>query len=1208
MQEINLTNNQNKVVDARDKNILVSAGAGAGKTAVLVERIIRMITDENNPIDIDKFLIVTFTRAAAAQMKEKIRKKLLFMLGKNSNDANLRRQMSLIHTAHISTIDSFANQIVSEHFEDLDIDPNYRVVETEEEQMLLEDAIMRVLDDLYEREDEDFLKAMEQFAEGSASANIIEDIKAIIDKADNQVFPREWLESGKGKNHYNSVADFEKTELIQSQFEIFEQYKEFEQLLEDGWDATKQAHDGGFKEAIAYDIEILEKLQSANTYDKYRNIIIKYQAKTFKGDSTSFPGRDEAKDAHNQMKKYCSNCRNIFGYLPSLEEAMDNVNHAQELADILIDIAIKAIDENLREKKYINAYSFSDIEHFAIKVLCKPTEDQSLKPTDTAKEMAKEFHEILIDEYQDSNYIQEYMLSSLTGGRGIENMFMVGDVKQSIYRFRSAEPKLFIEKYDAFKENGKENEKIVLEKNFRSRPEVIDATNYIFEEIMKKDVGGIDYADGAQLKIGAGNYDINLNSGFNDNKTELICVSNNGELNRHEAEAHLIAKKILMLVDENTGLKISDKSEEARPVEYKDIVILTKAPATVVDTYISVFEEYNIPVFGEKKKGFYAAMEVNAILDVMRVADNPIQDIPLTSVMRNEVFDFTDDELAQIKKDYKKNKMYTALKGYSENGDNAKLKTKVTDFLNTLEDYREKAKYMSVYDFIEYFLETTHYDQYIRALEAGERKRMNIDMLKEIAYSYEETSYRGLFNFMRFIDKNIENDKDTGEAIEVSEEDNVVKIVSIHKSKGLEYPIVILANANFGRNTSKKDGFIDSNCNIATKSYDTKNKTKTTTAIAEMIKYDEKLEQRAEELRLLYVAMTRAKEKLILVSSFKAGKEDIAFKDTDLEKFKYDSNKSHKDRIIESSNFHGYIAPVIGKEIFDSLPEVIHRDDQIEPKDLENIRVTFVPDLDKFGEIPTVKEDDSKVDKDIDPEMVQTIKDNFDNEYKYREELGLRAKMSVTEIKKKLNKEFEDEDSHDFIHKKTEKTIPNFMREDKEIELTGAEKGNIYHKVFELLDYSINVENESEVESFLDKLVKENRLTKKEREAVEIKQVISFTSSDIAKRMKAAFDRNKLYRERKFLMTLEGSIIKDIQGIETDKSMVVQGIIDACFEEEGKYVIVDYKTDNVDDIKILEKRYKSQLDIYEIAIKKITGIEVSEKIIYSVKLGEEVKV
>lgn len=1208
MQEINLTKNQNKVVNARDKNILVSAGAGAGKTAVLVERIIRMITDENNPIDIDKFLIVTFTRAAAAQMKEKIRNKLYAMLDNGYDDANIRRQLSLIHTAHISTIDSFANQIVSEHFEDLDIDPNFRVVETEEEQMLLEDAILRVLDDLYEQEDEDFLKAMEQFAEGSASANIIEEITAIIDKANNQVFPREWLESGKGKNYYNSVADFEKTKLIQSQIEVFEQYKEFEQPLEDGWDVTKQAPDGDFKDAIAYDIETLEKLQSANTYDEYRNAIIKYKAKTYGKDKARFPGRDEAKEAHNQIKKYCSECKKIFGYLPSLEEAMNNVNRAQELADVLIDIAIKAIEENLREKKYINAYSFSDIEHFAIKVLCKPTDDQSLEPTDTAKEMAKEFHEILIDEYQDSNYIQEYMLQSLIGGRGIGNMFMVGDVKQSIYRFRSAEPKLFIEKYDTFKEDDKENEKIVLEKNFRSRPEVINATNYIFEEIMKKDVGGIDYADGAQLKVGAENYDINLNRGFNDNKTELICVSNNGDLNRHKAEAHLIAKKILMLVDENKGLKISDKSEEARPVEYKDIVILTKAPATVVDTYISVFEEYNIPVFGEKKNGFYAATEVNAILDVMRVADNPIQDIPLTSVMRNEVFDFTDDDLAQIKKDYKKNKMYTALKGYSENGDNEKLKTKVTDFLETLEDYREKAKYMSVYDFIEYFLETTHYDQYVRALEAGERKRMNIDMLKEIAYSYEETSYRGLFNFMRFIDKNIENDKDTGEAIEVSEEDNVVKIVSIHKSKGLEYPIVILTNVNFGRNTSKKDSFIDSNCNIATQSYNTENKTKTTTAIAEMVKFNEKLEQRAEELRLLYVAMTRAKEKLILVSSFKAGKEDIAFTENDLKKFKYDKSKSHEERIIDSSNFHGYIAPVIGKEIFDSLPEEIHRDDVIEPKDLEHIRVSFVPNLDKFGEIPTVEKDDSKVDKDIDPEMVKTIKENFKDEYIYQHELSLRSKMSVTEIKKKLNKEFQDEDAHDFIHKNTEKNAPNFMREDKETELTGAEKGNAYHKIFELLDYTMNLEDESEIESFLDKLVEDNRLTKKEREAVETKQIITFTTRDIAKRMEAAFDRNELYRERKFLMSLEGDIIKDIQGIETDKSMVVQGIIDACFVEDGQYVIVDYKTDNVDDIEELEKRYKSQLDIYEIAIKKITGMDVSDKIIYSVPLGEERKV
>ena len=1198
MSQIKWTDNQNKVIDTRNKNILVSAGAGSGKTAVLVERIIKMITDKDNPIDIDQFLIVTFTRAAAAQMKEKIRDRLYAMSYKDPFNANIKRQISLIHTAKISTIDSFANQIVSEHFEELEIDPNFRVIEEEEDEMLLEDYIGVVLDDLYEEGSEDFLSAMEQFAEGKSTANVSEKIKTIIDKANNQVFPYTWLEKGKGKNHFASIKDFEKSELIGSVIKDFEKYKDFEEELLEGWKQTEEFGNDIIKECIGSDYKTLQELKSAKTYDEYREAVSNYEKVKYSG-RNKYEGSEEAIEAHKKIVNYCSKIFKKYKYLPTLEEALEDTNRAQELADVLIDISIRAMKAIDKRKKYLNAYSFSDIAHFAIRVLCKETDD-AIEPTDVATEMSEQFYEILIDEYQDSNYIQEYMLYSLTGGK--DNMFMVGDVKQSIYRFRSAEPKLFLKKFDAFEEGGAKNEKILLGKNFRSRPEIIDATNFIFDDIMRKEVGGIDYAKESKLKCGAKDYNLDLNSGENDNKTELICVSSNDK-RRHETEAHLIAKKILKLMDGDSGLNISDNSENARQLKYKDIVILTKAPATVVDDYISVLEDYGIPVFGEKKKGFYAATEVNAILDVMRVVDNPIQDIPLAAVLRNEVFDFSDDELAEIKKDYKYKKMYTALKEYSKSGANEELKNKVNNFLDTLADYREKSKYMSVYEFICYFLESTHYEHYVRSLRAGERKQMNIDMLKEVAYDYENTAYRSLFNFIRYIQKNIENDKDTGEAIEVTEEDDVVKIISIHKSKGLEYPVVFLANANFQRNTDEKDYFVDSDCNIGTFAYDTENKTKSQTFLSKLIKDNETLEQRAEELRLLYVAMTRAKEKLIVVSSVKN-----EINGNVLGKFKPNDEAKYVDNILSASNFHGYIAPVIGKDIFEELPDEYTNQDANEVFDQGVVRVTFIPEVENYGLSAKPQADDSAVNDKVDKDVVKKIKESFDDKYIYENELNLRSKMSVTEIKKRLNKEFVDEDATYFYPDRSTKGKPNFVAQDKKTKLSGAELGNIYHKIFELLDYSLDLKDEKVLENFLYKLVEDNKFAKEEMDEVEIDRVLAFTTCTLYDRMKTAFDKGELYRERKFLMQVDGEYTSLVQGIETKQSMIVQGIIDACFVENGKFVIVDYKTDNVDDVKELAKNYSNQVKVYKKAIEQISGIDVSETILYSVKLGEDIKV
>ena len=1200
MKDIKWTDNQKQVIAARDKNILVAAGAGSGKTAVLVERIIRMVTDKENPIDIDKFLIVTFTRAAAAQMKEKIRNKLYEMSYKDPDDENLKRQISLIHTANISTIDSFANMIVSKYFEEIDIDPNFRVMEEEEETMIVEDALQEVLDEYYASEDEEFLSVMEMIAEGKKDANVLEMIQNIIKKANNQVFPKKWLEDGKGKNHFDSVEEFNKSDAVDYIIDYLRSYKDFEVEVRYAYTVCMEKGNESIQECLRNDAETIDKLNAANTYDEIRDIILNYK-KLGIGTKYEFEEREDVKKIHNYLGSYQTSMKKIMGYFPPLEEEMEEVNKSQRVADMLIDIALKTMDNCEREKKYIRALSFNDVSHYAINILCKVDENGDIMPTKTAEDLSKEFYEILIDEYQDSNYIQEYMLKALTGGRNVGNMFMVGDVKQSIYRFRSAEPKLFLKKYNTFSENGKEDQKIMLGNNFRSRPEVIDSANYIFKQLMKKEIGGINYADNEELVQGAENYTPDVNKGENDNKTEFITVASNDK-GFKTAEAELIAKRILKLMDEKDGLKITDESENKRSLKYKDIVILTRTPSTVIDEYINVLESYGIPVFGEKKKGFYSATEVNAILDIMRIVDNPIQDIPLASVLRNEIFDFSDEELAQIRIANQGKKLYLSLQDYAVNGKDFDLREKVDDFLDTLSDYRERAKYMSVYEFIEYLLQSTHFDHYVRALPIGSRKAMNIDMLKEIAYDYESTSYRGLFNFIRYIEKNIENDKDTGEAIEVGEDDDVVKIVSIHKSKGLEYPVVILANMCGQIKNYARDSFIDSNCNIGTKSYDTEKKTKSDTFIGEYIKANEQRETKAEYLRLLYVAMTRAKEKLIITSSFKGELDDKV-----ISKFKPFDESDYESVVLNASSYFNMIAPIIADGIYEKFPESLTKEDDIFKKETDFFRVQLISNLDEYGMVKNIDEEEVKENTEVDKDVAAIIENNFKKKYLFEEEKTLRAKMSVTEIKRNLSKQFVDEDASYFYPNRSTNGKPNFIEKEESGDFTPAEKGNIYHKIFELLDYSLTITDKKEIDEFLDKLVKDGQLTKEEIDAIDKQKVMDFTNSPLAQRMKNAFDKNELYRERKFLMQVDGKETKRIQKLDfdTDETTIVQGIIDACFVEDGKYVIVDYKTDRVDSTDKLVEEYKDQLDVYEEAIKQITDMDVAEKIIYSVELGEE---
>ena len=868
MSQIPWTKDQEKVINKSGKDILVAAGAGSGKTAVLVERIIKKVTDPDHPVDIDRFLIVTFTKAAAAQMREKIREKLYELSYKNPKDENLKRQLSLVHTANISTIDSFAKKVVSANFEKLDIDPSFRLMEQEESDLLLEDYIAETVDEMFDEDNQELMDAMSQLAKGDVFTDVVQKVSLIVKKAKNQEYPARWLADAIDKNYSETEEDFNQKEFVKRFVDKFEKYKDFS---DDLWTALHDVEENETPTSVSEGVieqinRILPKLEAASTYNEYRDAIVSYGE--LKKISQSKGYFADLKLYHNKLLSYLGS---FVGdkkpkYFPTAEEAMADVNKSQKTANVLLDIAIKAFEKTMKEKKRICAYDFSDVAHFAIDVLCEPGEDGPTA-SDTAKKMAENYEEILIDEYQDSNYIQEYMLFALSKGQGINNVFMVGDIKQSIYRFRSAEPKIFLDKLNDFEEENNEHARIILGKNFRSRPEVIKFTNFVFDEIMTEEVGGINYSDKQGLVQGAENYNLSLNSGEQDNKVELVCVPSQNDLSRHETEANIIAMKILNMMDKNNGLKITDENEEERSLRYNDIVILTRYPKNVVDTYLNVFEEYGIPVYGEKRDGFYASTEIKCILDFLAVIDNPMQDIPLAGVMTSAFYGFDESELGHIRLLNQKDTLYKAVLEYAEDGKDQDLKDKVNAFLQSLEDYRDKVKYMSVYEFINYFLDCSHFDLYVRSLPAGAKRMLNVDMLKELAYKFENSSYRSLFNFVRYVKKSIDNNKEIGEASNVHEDDDVVRITSIHQSKGLEFPVVMLTNVAPGRRGGSKENnyLVNSDGDIGLDVLDTENKTKTDTILERYIVETEDEQEKAEELRLLYVAMTRAKEILWIV-------------------------------------------------------------------------------------------------------------------------------------------------------------------------------------------------------------------------------------------------------------------------------------------------------------------------------------------------------
>ena len=1181
------TEEQQKVIDTRDRNILVSAAAGSGKTAVLVARILALVTDPAHPVDIDRLLIVTFTNAAAGEMRQRIRDALEARAEEAPENAHLQRQLVLIHNAQITTIHSFCLQVLRSHFHMIGLDPGFRIADEGEMLLLRQDVLKETLEEAYElgagevhtTETEEFRQLLEQLAPGKDDQAVQNALLQVYQFSLGQPWPDEWL-AGCRMAYCRPDKEETPTEPDWVRFVV----KDTKRVLADVREGILyaitlcQAEHGPYmyEKAMQDDLAMVEALQAA---DGYRELAKAFavsgtytRLSTKKDESVSKEQKEQVQELRAGIKDALASVRVQYFY--DRPEALEETFYASGVVVRALTRLVERFMEKLTEKKREkNVLDFSDLEHLALEILVVHDET-GIQASPAALEYAEQFEEIMIDEYQDSNLVQELILNSVAGrGRGEANRFMVGDVKQSIYRFRLACPELFLEKYQTYREL--ENAcRIDLHKNFRSRSEVLDGVNEIFRQIMTENLGGIVYDKDAMLYPGAV---FAPDSGEARRLPEFLLLDPEDQ-DKQEAEARLVGMQIQQMVG---SFPVWDAKRSAyRPMAYRDIVILLRTVSGWAETFGEVLSDMGIPCFTGSQKGYFSAVEVRTVLAYLEVLDNPVQDIPLAAVMRSPIGGFSDEALAKLRSASEERRFYDCCTAYRDNGEDAALRLALDTFFKQMEYFREKAAYTPIHLLLWEILDVTGYGAYAAALPAGRQRKANLDMLVEKAIAYEATSYRGLYHFIRYIESLKRYEVDYGEASLGTESDDTVRIMSIHKSKGLEFPVVFVSGLGKQFNETELRGrlALHSSFGIGCDYVDTTLRLRQPSLLKKVIQKTSALENLGEELRILYVAMTRAKEKLILTGAVPNASQKLEAWQTlivrAMETLSYST-------LTKASSYLDWVLPALlqhsGKDCF--LLRVLSAEDL-----LEESKEAKASDLWRVLEHP--KEE---------PEARRYLERVFSAEYPYEQEQAISGKVSVTELKKQTQLPEEHEGLELYPMKESKGTVPRFRA--AETTMPGSMRGTIYHTFMENLDFH----KKDVLETQLEEWIKCGKMTRDEAAAVRISDIRRFLESDIGLRMERAEEGGRLHREQPFVLGVPAHEIRSCW--QSEELVLVQGIIDAWFEEDDGIVIVDYKTDRVRTMQTLAGRYHIQLEAYAKAVARLTGKTVKECGIYSFCLG-----
>lgn len=1147
------TPNQEKAIYAKDSDILVSAAAGSGKTAVLVQRVIEKITDITNQTNLDELLVVTFTNAAALEMKTRISKALQKILEENPNDTNAIKQMGLIPSAKISTIDAFCNSLVKENFFLLDIEQDFTILDDAQALLIEDNAINKVIDELYLNNDTKFKSLVELLSNSKDDSGFISAVKKINTYIMVQAFPYDWLDDL--AEAYNPEIDIENS--------VWGKYmlSELNSNLEFAFELLSKSRNSLTIDDCAYDkldniinsdLAIFKKIKEAKTWNEIVEASNNYKFEKMVGKVDEFSAKNIISANRDLYKEVLqSDIAPLF--TTAKEDFKEENEYLYPIVKLLAEIIKKYNDEMLLMKKELNAYTFSDIQHFAIDLLFFKDINGKIIKTDIAKQLENSYKEILVDEYQDTNFAQDKLFEMLSNGH---NRFMVGDVKQSIYRFRLAMPRIFTDKkntFDEYKTENSNHQKIILDQNFRSRKGICELTNFIFSNIMTEKVGELNYTKEEYL-----------NNGAEYEPTDVPCAQLNivtlpDDENIDEYEAKQVANLIKNKIQSKEQIKEGDAY---RDIRYSDFALLFRAASTRMPIFRKILTDYGIPVIANNKLNLFESNEVSILISLLRTIDNPSLDIPLLATLMSVFYGYTVDEIAEAKINYKAQNLFGSISNDA----------KFSKFVDDLNKYKKYSASMSVESFIRQIVSETSFLSVISAMGNAEQRKLNVMKLIDLAKGYDKGENVGLTAFIRYIDSII-NSKVNVDSASVNSSADAVTLTTIHGSKGLEYPVCILVGTNHTYNKQDNSSLVQLNATngIGLKVHNEEGLYRYNSIQYNCIKNINSVSSMSENLRVLYVAVTRAKEQFITFFTHKKPIEHI----TELSK-----------KIVDSK-----ISPEVIKHINSDadlmlLCALLHKD----AKDLrENSINPIQPDLTfdfnyDFNFIDNLEENEV-IETDYiksDDELVKAIEDKLNFKYDRIDLAGFSSLRVASQL---------DEKNHGFKYLATSK--PSFLNSSG---LTPAQKGTAMHEFMEHCNYqSCSVDLNVEIE----RLISESVLTPEEANSLDKSRLQKFFSSNLVNRM---INSTAIHREIKVSSFVPAN---ELENTSFNDEILVQGIADCVFEENGELVLVDYKTDKVDTENELLERYQNQLSFYKRAIEKTLEKPVKETLLYSFWLNKE---
>lgn len=1225
------TDEQQQAIDRSGSDILVAAAAGSGKTAVLVERIIQKVISVEEPIDIDALLVVTFTNAAAQEMRNRVGAALEETLQADPSSLHLKKQLSLLQRSSISTLHSFCLEVVKQYAYAIDLDPAFRIVDNMEGELMKQE----VMDDLFEKwygqgeeEQQAFFSVVDRFSTDRSDADVEKLILHLYQFSKQHPWPKEWLE--KLVTTYAIPEDWKESDLgwlSMVKEELTHQLDAMEQELAFAERIAREP-DGHYPyiETIEQDLEIVKQMRTrkGNWDELYSYMKSTSLARLSGKRAESNPDKKErAKAYRDAFKKRWDAIKKTY----FTRDLAHQVADMQELAPVIGEVTrlvnqfMDTYDQAKRDKAVVD---FSDLEHFCLQLLTDPASTPTnIIPSAIAGQFQAQFKEVLVDEYQDTNMVQETILTMLCEQTGPGNMFMVGDVKQSIYRFRHAEPSLFIHKYNSFSDDKHAALRIDLARNFRSREDVLTGVNFVFKQMMDEAVGEIEYDDAASLIYGNKSFDelpfpaksptcIIIDRDKEHDEEAEKHASDVNEMERGVMEARAYSEQIKKWLGHHSEQPlqvVDDETKKQRDIAYRDVVILLRS-MTWAPTIMEEFKKQGIPVYAELSTGYFEAVEIQIMLNVLKVIDNPYQDIPLASVLRSPMVGFDEEQLTTIRLADRSGSYYDALQAYQKQHTDETAR-RLQQLMDQLTTFRAAARQGALSELIwDIYRETGYYD-FVGGMPGGRQRQANLRALYDRARSYESTSFRGLYRFLRFIEHMEERGDDLGAARSLSEQEDVVRIMTIHSSKGLEFPVVIVGGMyqEFNMQDMRKKYIVHKDFGFATKYIDAVKRITYPTLYYYALQKEIQKEMLAEEMRVLYVALTRAKEKIVMVGtvpSFEKKREA------------WEMIANHDEALLprfsraETIRYLDWVGPALmrhrdghvlhGENGVDaSVPEEIVRDKSTwdvqvipaykllhvenEQKETKETIQTHIRDWDQM------ELNDAAFDTHVNNRLSYT--------YPFAAATVARAKQSVTEIKRQ--QELRDEYSADqFVHKQRnyQTQRPKFMQEKQE--LSAAEIGTAMHTVMQHLPLDQALDQE-QIERYILSLVENEMLTKEEAETIDRRAVEAFYHTSLAAVMMEA---ERVQREVPFSYTLPAEDVYAAWEEKQEEHVLIQGVIDCLVPVEGGYIIVDYKTDHISGEqtteveKTLKARYATQVELYARAIEGILQQEIKGIYLY----------